>query len=97
MFQSTASGSAAHTLSNTPLNLDEQLPIRLRDHMQRLKLILPVISVSVIALHHQNAELDHDIATILDQHASEPLDLEIENLEALLASLAAKRPREVAT
>ena len=89
-------GSAAHTLPPQP-NLDDQLHIRLRDHLHRLKLIRPAISVAVMALHSQNAELDHDIATVLDHFASEALDSEIDELEAVLASLAtARRPKEVA-
>jgi len=78
------------------LNLDEQRPIRLRDHLQRLRLILPVISVSVLALRAQNAELDEDIASVLHRNASDPLDVEIEKIEALLESLAfARRAKEV--
>jgi hypothetical protein len=89
-------GNAAHTVPPLCSTLDEQLPIRLRDHVQRLRLILPVISVSVMALKRQNAELDEDIASVLHQHACDPLDLEIEELEAILESLAARRTRGVA-
>ena len=95
MFTSPKEGGpAAHTLSPQP-NLDDSLPKHLREHVQRLRLILPVISVSVMALHRQNAELDHDIATVLDHCASEALDLEIEHLESLLASHACRRRGEV--
>jgi hypothetical protein len=101
MFHShppTEGGPAAHTLPPTPPTPDGSLPIQLREHLQRLQLILPIISVSVLALHRQNAELDHDIATVLDQHASEPLDFEIERLESILASLTCRhRPKEVCT
>lgn len=89
-------GSAACTLPLQPTR-DDELPLHLREHVRRLRLILPVISVSVMALHRQNAELDHDIATVLDQHACEPLDSEIEHLDLLLASLACRhRQKEVA-
>src|SRR5688572_17292680 len=47
-----------------------------------------VISVSVMALHRQNAELDHDVASVLSKHACVPLDEEIEHLQCILASLA---------
>jgi hypothetical protein len=53
--------------------------------VQRLRLILPVISVSVMALHRQDAERDTDIASVLSQHACEPLDCEITHLESILA------------
>jgi hypothetical protein len=49
-----------------------------------------------MALHAQNAELDYDIAAVLDHHASQPLDFEIETLEALLSTLAQERPKKVA-
>ena len=84
-FHQRQGGPAAQTL--TPqLTQDDSLPRELREHVQRLRLILPVISVSVMALHRQNAELDHDIASVLSQHACEPLDCEIEHLESILAS-----------
>jgi hypothetical protein len=47
-----------------------------------------------LALNRQNAELDHDIATVLDQHACEPLDCEIEHLEFILASLTCRHHRK---
>ena len=90
-------GTPADKLPPSQLTLDEQLPIRLRDHLQRLRLILPVISVTVMALRRQNAELDEDIASVLHQHAGNPLDVEIDKIEALLGSLAAaRRTQEVA-
>jgi hypothetical protein len=87
-------GPAANTLPPTQPPQDDELPLHLREHVRRLRLILPVISVSVMALHHQNAELDHDVATVLDQHACEPLDFEIEHLESILASLAYRHRRK---
>jgi hypothetical protein len=81
-------GTPAPTLPSH-LTLDEQLPIRLQDHLQRLRLILPVISVSVLALKRQHAELDEEIATVLLRHASDPLDVEIAKIEVLLDTLAA--------
>jgi hypothetical protein len=86
-------GSTAHTLPPQPTQ-DDELPLRLREHARRLRLILPVISVAIMALHRQNAELDHDIATILEQHACEPLDTEIEHLDLLLASFACRHRRK---
>src|SRR5688572_12842978 len=76
----------------TPAGLaDEQIPFRLREHVRRLKRIVPVISVSVLALKAQNADLDDDVAEVLHRQASEPLDLEIEELETLLECLALQR------
>ena len=81
-------GPAAQTLPPHNPTQDDPLPIELREHIRKLRLILPVISVSVLALHRQNAELDHDIASVLSQHACEPLDSEIEHLASVLTSLA---------
>ena len=85
-------GSAAYTLSSTPT--DDSLPMHVREHVTRLRLILPVISVSVMALHRQNAELDYDIAVVLDHHACAALDSEIEHLESVLASHACGNQRK---
>ena len=65
---------------------DDSLPRELLDHIDRLRLILPVISVSVMALHRRDAEADTDIAFVLHEHACEPLDREIERIKSLLAS-----------
>jgi hypothetical protein len=65
---------------------DDSLPRELLDHIDRLRVILPVISVSVMALHRRDAESDTDIAFVLHEHACEPLDREIERIESLLAS-----------
>jgi hypothetical protein len=95
MFQNTLAkegGSPAHTLPPTNSTTDDSLRFELREHVRKLRLILPVISVSIMALHRQNAELDDDIASVLSEHACQPLDEEIEHLASLLASCAC-RPR----
>ena len=85
-------GSPARTL---PLTQSAIAPLRfeLREHVRRLRLIIPVISVSIMALHRQNAELDYDIASVLSEHACQPLDQEVEHLAALLASLTCRSPQ----
>jgi hypothetical protein len=89
----TEGGLAAQTLPPQSTE-DDPLALDLREHVQHLHLILPVISVSVLALHRQNAELDTDIASVLSQHACEPLDSEIARLESILASRAWPRRQE---
>jgi len=97
MFRTDPGGPSAYTVTFPDQTLDERRTRRaLREHVQRLQLILPVISVSVMALRQQRAELDEDIASVLHRHASDPLDAEIEKVEALLASLNPNREREVA-
>jgi hypothetical protein len=89
-------GSAAAQTLPPQLTQDDPLPLDLREHVQRLRLILPVISVSVMALHRQNAELDSDIALVLSEHACEPLDCEIAHLESIIASRTWPRRKQEA-
>ena len=77
---------STQTLPPIPATHDDSLPRELLDHIDRLRLILPVISVSVMALHRRDADSDTDIAFVLHEHACEPLNSEIERIESLLAS-----------
>jgi hypothetical protein len=98
MFQiPNGGGPAAGTLPPAQPTQDDELRLHVREHLRQLRIILPVISISVMALHRQNAELDHDVATILDRHACEPLDFEIEHLESILASLTCRQHRKEVT
>jgi len=81
-------GSPASTLP-TQLTLDERSLVRLQDHLQQLQLIVPVISVTALALRRQSAEQDEDIAGVLMRHAGDPLALEVARLELLLETVAA--------
>ena len=80
-------GPAAHTLPPQPTEVDP-LPLLVRDHLRTLRVILPVINVAVMALRQQDAALDDYIATVLREHACEPLGFEIEHLEGMLVSLS---------
>ena len=82
------------TLPSTQPAHDDSLPRELLDHIDRLRLILPVISVSVMALNRQDAESGADIAFVLNEHACEPLDREIERIESLLASCLWRHQQE---
>ncbi len=84
----------AQTLPPTHATHDVSLPRELLEHIHRLRLILPVISVSVMALHRQDAESETDIASVLSQHACEPLDSEIERIESLLELCACRRRQQ---
>ena len=77
---------STQTLPPIPSAHDDSLRRELLDHIDRLRLILPIISVSVMALNRRDAESDTDIASVLNEHACEPLDREIERIEFLLAS-----------
>jgi hypothetical protein len=86
--------TATQTLAPIHLTHDDSLPRELLEHVDRLRLIRPVISVSVMALNRQDAESDTDIAFVLNEHACEPLDREIERIESLLASCLWRRQQE---
>lgn len=52
--------------------------------------------MSVLALKAQGADLDEDVASVLHRHAIDPLDVEIDKIDALLESLATARRVEEA-
>src|SRR5262245_24841233 len=85
---------AAQTLPPSHPTQDDPLALDLRDPVHRLRLIIPLISVSVMALRRQNADLATDIASVLSQHACEPLDCEIARLESILASRSWRHRQE---
>lgn len=87
MLNASLRGNSADPTAHAQITVDEQLPVRLHHSVQRLQLILPVISVAVLALRRQNAELDEDIALVLSRHASDPLNVEVDQLEALVNSI----------
>ena len=91
MLNASLRGNSADPTVHAQPTLDEHLPIRLHRHVQRLQLILPVISVAVLALRQQHAGLDEDIALVLSRHAGDPLDVEVDQLEALLSTMDAQR------
>jgi hypothetical protein len=82
----TERGSVAQTLTSTGRALDDSLTHELLELANRLRLILPVISVSVMALRRQDAEADTDIASVLTESAWLPLDSEIERVESMLGA-----------
>jgi hypothetical protein len=86
--------SAAQTLPPIHPHTRRLATRELLEHIDRLRLILPVISVSVMALHRRDAESDTDIAFVLNEHACEPLDREIERIESLLASCLWRQQQE---
>ena len=90
------SGNAAQTLPPSHPAQDDSLQQELLEHVLHLRLILPVISVSVMALRRQEAESDTGIACVLSEHACEPLDCEIERIESMLVTrLRRQRQQEV--
>ena len=91
MSQPHIGGTSARTLAFPDSPLEDRFLIHLRDHARGLNHIVSVLTVSILALRAQDAELDHDIATVIDQHASAPLDQLVDELEFFLESIAAQR------
>ncbi len=91
MLHSSLRGNSADPTHHSHLTSDEQWPIRLHRHVQRLQLIVPVIRVAVLAWRQQTAELDDDCALVLSRNASDPLTVEIEQLESLLDTMGVQR------
>jgi hypothetical protein len=71
-------------------------PVRaeLQEVIARLKGLQSTLTVAVSALRHQNADIDADIANLLQRSVGDPLQQQVEKLETLLTRLAAAaRPR----
>jgi len=88
------SGSASQIQATISQTHDDSLPRELLDHVDCLRVILPVISVSVMALNRRDAESDSDIAFVLSQHVCDPLDREIERVESLLAAHISRQQQQ---
>jgi hypothetical protein len=63
----------------------------LQDVIARLKGLQSTIAVAVGALRHQNADIDADIAHLLQHSVSDPLQDQVQKLEALLTRLPRRR------
>jgi hypothetical protein len=64
-------------------------PVRaeLQEVIARLKGLQSAIAVAVSALRHQNADIDSDIATLLQRSVGDPLQDQVQRLEAVLNRL----------
>ena len=71
----------------------ERLVDSFRIHILHLERIMDVVEVSVLALFHQHADQDVEVARVLRAYASNKLCLEIEAANKLLKSLK-RVPRE---
>ncbi len=71
-------------------------PLRgeLQEIIDSLKALPSVLAVAISALREQNADLDADVANLLQRTVSHPLQDQIQNLEALLSRLPATPSRK---
>lgn len=70
----------------------------LRDELQEivhhLRQLPAILAVAVATLREQSADLDADVATLLQRAVSDPLHQQVDKLEALLGRLPAAPPRK---
>ena len=78
-----ASRKAALKISPPPASISLQL----RVIAVELRCALSAVSVAAHALREQNADLDADVAVVLQRGAGAPLHVGLERIEALLAEL----------
>lgn len=60
---------------------------RIADHCASLRFVCGTLNVCAQALHQQNAEMDADIALVIQRTAGDKLDATIERLEELAFGL----------
>ena len=71
-------------------------PLRteLQDIIHNLKQLPAILAVAVNTLREQSADLDADVATLLQRAVSDPLHDQVRRLDALLSRLPAAPPRK---
>jgi hypothetical protein len=67
--------------------------VELQEVIARLRQLQSTVTVAVGALRHQNADIDVDIANLLQRSVGDILQEQIEKLEALGRRLPAPPPR----
>lgn len=74
-------------------NINPEVPPVAHMHLcvRRLQRLVPVITVTMLALRQQAAELDEEFAEVLSGNVIDPMTAELERLDTLLARFAAER------
>lgn len=94
MRSSKSTGNAAAAYAPALLTLQRQLRAHPLPALARLRAVRSTITTSALALRHQNADADADVARVLVHSAAGPLDAEIERLETFLHALQGRAPKE---
>ena len=94
MKSSKSSGNATPAPTAALITLQKQLQVHLLPALLQLRAVRCAITTCVLALHHQNADADADVAYVLMRSAANPLDAEIERLETLFNALNGGAPTE---
>jgi hypothetical protein len=71
-------------------------PLRteLQDIIHNLRQLPPILAVAVNTLREQSADLDADVATLLQRAVSDPLHEQVRRLDAVLSRLPATPTRK---
>jgi hypothetical protein len=67
--------------------------VELQAVIEHLRQLQSTLAVAVGALRHQNADIDADIANLLQRSIGDTLQEQIQALEAIVRRLPAARPR----
>jgi hypothetical protein len=66
----------------------------LQEIVHHLKQLPAILAVAINTLREQRADLDADVATLLQRAVSDPLHEQVRKLEALLSRLPERPPRK---
>jgi hypothetical protein len=88
-----STGKPAGSLTPALITLHRQIQLHLKPTVERLRLAQAAITTSAVVLRQQNADCDADVARVLLYCAAEPLDREIERIEALMETLGGQTVR----
>ena len=86
-FRKQRARDAAAECSDDCSPMHKAVREHLRELTHTLRLMTCVTTASSAALRNQNADLDEDIATVLDHSCTAPLRAALTKTEALLANL----------
>jgi len=78
--------------SGSPASEVEQLRQQLTHHVEALRFVNGTLAVCVQALQQQNAELDAEIALVLQRTAGDKLDATTDSIEELALGLDLQEP-----
>ena len=80
--------------SSTRASTRAPVRVELQTVIGNLRQLQSTLAVAVGALRHQNADIDADIANLLQRSVGDTLQEQIELLEAIVRRLPAARPRK---
>ncbi len=79
---------AVEKSSATRLRREKQVQSMLEEVLSHLRQLQSAVAVAVGALHEQNADIDADVAHLLQRSVRDPLHEQIDKLEAVVTLLS---------